>query len=674
MIIKSIKLQNIRSYEDAIIDLPRGVTLFEGESGSGKSSILMSIEFALFGFVEKGMGDALLRKRENRGSVSLIFESDKSEYTIYRPLERAGRYVRQGDGGYIDTPDGRLPLSAADLKVKILEILDFNESASTNAESKIYRYAIFTPQEEMKLILDYNPDARLETLRKALRLEYYKIAIDNATELAKEFKAKAAELEAGADGLETDKTECQDLVKRINGDQQTVQKHQQREVELKQKLADLQTQLNQFHDEQNEAIRIEAIIPELQKQISEKAESINKSEKSLNEAQREQIERNREIKQKKSQGPPTSKSKSELDDELQQREEHYERLKSTRSIIQNRLEDYKKISKDGKCTTCGRLADRSQFAKKSHDESLKSAEVTRKIEESLQEINATRDLITKITEYNDLQEGIASLEAYALTSQQEIDTQKGAIANAKKNIRVEKQRLEEHKRQAKKLSGLTHKLSKLETQKNKSDTELREYQMQIASVETSIKHNQQRKLALGLDIAKKTLKIQNAAILRHHNAWLKNYFVPTVENIETHVLNTYQHEFDQLFQRWLAVLIDDPTKMVTIDRKFTPVLQQSGQDQLMKHLSGGERTSVALAYRLALNVLVRQISSLQPDLLILDEPTDGFDDDQLIKVGDLLSELGCSQTIIVSHQKELESFADQVFSITKKKEGISTIS
>ena len=90
----------------------------------------MSIEFALFGFVEKGMGDALLRKRENRGSVSLIFESDKSEYTIYRPLERAGRYVRQGDGGYIDTPDGRLPLSAADLKVKILEILDFNESAN----------------------------------------------------------------------------------------------------------------------------------------------------------------------------------------------------------------------------------------------------------------------------------------------------------------------------------------------------------------------------------------------------------------------------------------------------------------------------------------------------------------------------------------------------------------
>ena len=49
MIIKSLKLENIRSYTSCLIDFKLGTTLFEGDIGSGKSTILMAIEFALFG-------------------------------------------------------------------------------------------------------------------------------------------------------------------------------------------------------------------------------------------------------------------------------------------------------------------------------------------------------------------------------------------------------------------------------------------------------------------------------------------------------------------------------------------------------------------------------------------------------------------------------------------------
>ncbi|MEM2914856.1 MAG: AAA family ATPase, partial [Candidatus Bathyarchaeia archaeon] len=55
MILKSLKLENIRSYTNQIIEFPLGTTLFEGDIGSGKSTILMAIEFALFGLgSEKG--------------------------------------------------------------------------------------------------------------------------------------------------------------------------------------------------------------------------------------------------------------------------------------------------------------------------------------------------------------------------------------------------------------------------------------------------------------------------------------------------------------------------------------------------------------------------------------------------------------------------------------------
>jgi len=50
VIIKKIEITNIRSYkEKTSIELPIGTILFQGDIGSGKSTILSAIEFALFG-------------------------------------------------------------------------------------------------------------------------------------------------------------------------------------------------------------------------------------------------------------------------------------------------------------------------------------------------------------------------------------------------------------------------------------------------------------------------------------------------------------------------------------------------------------------------------------------------------------------------------------------------
>ena len=66
MILESIELKNIRSYDDQKIEFPKGITLFEGDIGSGKSSILMAVEFALFGTGSQ-KGDTLLSKKANDG-------------------------------------------------------------------------------------------------------------------------------------------------------------------------------------------------------------------------------------------------------------------------------------------------------------------------------------------------------------------------------------------------------------------------------------------------------------------------------------------------------------------------------------------------------------------------------------------------------------------------------
>jgi exonuclease SbcC len=58
--------------------------------------------------------------------------------------------------------------------------------------------------------------------------------------------------------------------------------------------------------------------------------------------------------------------------------------------------------------------------------------------------------------------------------------------------------------------------------------------------------------------------------------------------------------------------------------------------------------------------------------LILDEPTDGFSKEQLYKIRDILEELKCPQVILVSHEKELEGFADHIFRV-QKSDGVSAL-
>ena len=96
MILKKIRLENIRSYEKEEIEFPEGLSLLSGNVGSGKSSILLAIDFVLFG-IKRGelSGSGLLRKGTSRGIVNLVFSIDDKEIEIQRSLKKQGDSVVQ---------------------------------------------------------------------------------------------------------------------------------------------------------------------------------------------------------------------------------------------------------------------------------------------------------------------------------------------------------------------------------------------------------------------------------------------------------------------------------------------------------------------------------------------------------------------------------------------------
>src|SRR3989344_5287406 len=125
MIIKKIKLENIRSYLNEEIEFPEGSVLLSGDVGSGKSSILLAIDFALFGLTRGILsGNALLRNGTSSGEVELNLEINNKEIVIKRVLKRDEKSVTQ-DSGYILVDGQKIEGTAIELKAKVLELLNY---------------------------------------------------------------------------------------------------------------------------------------------------------------------------------------------------------------------------------------------------------------------------------------------------------------------------------------------------------------------------------------------------------------------------------------------------------------------------------------------------------------------------------------------------------------------
>ena len=157
------------------------------------------------------------------------------------------------------------------------------------------------------------------------------------------------------------------------------------------------------------------------------------------------------------------------------------------------------------------------------------------------------------------------------------------------------------------------------------------------------------------------------AARRHRElaSWFGGAFREAVLTLEQRLLARARSEFEHDFSRFFTLLVEDPALIARCDAAFSPSVEIEGEWTPAEALSGGERTALALAFRLALGQVVRAAGRLQLETLILDEPTDGFSPEQVVRMGELLEGLGIPQVILVSHESQLTSIADRVVLVRK---------
>ncbi len=103
---------------------------------------------------------------------------------------------------------------------------------------------------------------------------------------------------------------------------------------------------------------------------------------------------------------------------------------------------------------------------------------------------------------------------------------------------------------------------------------------------------------------------------------------------------------------------------VAIDEDFHLSIVIGGASYDLRNLSGGEKTILAIALRLA---LARVVMGRVPSILILDEPTQNLDEENKRMIFNAIKEVSgrLDQVIVVTHDEEVEDIADHVLYVYK---------
>ena len=311
-----------------------------------------------------------------------------------------------------------------------------------------------------------------------------------------------------------------------------------------------------------------------------------------------------------------------------------------------------------------------------------------------------KNLLDKISKLNDMTEALKTLYPYknkydllnkVVIDYQRTDLERTYVENT--NLINSKQRLIEDKKIREnallelnnEIDALLEKLDEtklvyqdsekvdirmkeLELQKLSFEGELMNKKENLAMRKTDFENNLKQIETFNKKIIELEEKVDRIAFTDQIGLWLNQHFIPSLVQIESQVLVSVKDEFNKLFQKWFYLLIEAGDIDIEIDEFFTPIVNQSGYRLEVDSLSGGEKTSIALAYRLALNEIIRRMIMFDDNLLILDEPTDGFSKEQLVQIKNVLEELTAAQVIIVSHEKELEGFVETIFRVAKESE------
>jgi len=184
--ITSIELVDFLSHSDTKLKFEEGVTIFVGDNGAGKSSIIDAITFSLFGQHTRKSNKGLIRRGTNQGYAKIEFSIKDRQYETVRKIDSKG-----GLSAIFSetTNNDRVEIAAGERK-------QFGESMTEQVEKTIgmdfekLKIASIVQQGELNAIINAKPKEFKELLNAIIGIDKLDIASESMKKVTKEFREK----------------------------------------------------------------------------------------------------------------------------------------------------------------------------------------------------------------------------------------------------------------------------------------------------------------------------------------------------------------------------------------------------------------------------------------------------------------------------------------------------
>ena len=689
--ITSIELGDFLSHTNTNLQFENGVTVFVGQNGAGKSSIIDAVTFALFGEHTRKSNKSLIKRGANQGFTKIRFSINNKQYEATRKIESKGTLSAKFSE---IINDEHIEIAAGERK-------QFGESMTQEIEKVIgldfekLKIASIVQQGELNSIINAKPKEFKELINAIIGIDRLDIASNLMKIVSKNFREKIRD-EVGYDDTHIDIL-LRDLEKYENESKESKPKKNQLLLDQEK----LRNEIKELRD------RVEADAPKIDKinQMEQrKKEMVEYAKKAIFEIQHEISENERKIRDCEGCFEYVN-LKDILESKIQKVEEAVEDTLKKIQEMTNQITSLKekqmlaaKLSLvDNKCPVCNSTVEKLNPIFQEEHLNQEIASLQEKIILSKEEKNMydkkRREFLEKLQKSRDAE---AVLKAHSINNKEELQRIQENSEIKKKNIQkipvannnnlLEIANIDSHTR------IIFENILKLETETkdfdenkflenkrivNQKQIKLSDIDQQVGAILEKISKNEEQIKMVKDAISK--LKIVKEYIVKIDKIQT-NIFSrdgPVATSLRSWALTTISAKASEYL-----LLLNSKIQRIALTEKtrdISIICYSKNEVLELESLSGGEKVSIALSLRLGMASL---LGASNLNLMILDEPTTHLDAERkksLVEVLSQLSNISNSETpmqfLIITHDSEIfeDSTVEQIYKFEASEQGSKVI-
>lgn len=390
MKVEHLSVEHFKPYEDTDLTLSPGVTVIHGLNGSGKSSLLEAMFFALYGTdaLEGPTADAVTTG-EDTTRVELAFSHDGKQYSLERELRiQEGRVSRHDCT--LETPEETID-GVTDVEKAITALLRMDSEAFLNCA--------YVRQGDVNALIDATPDERQDMIDALLQLGALERYRERAADARLGVEDVLADRRSRLDQLESDiaEAEAEELPTKLN--------------ELESDIANIESEIDRLEDNREAA----------QESLSDAEETLNRYEE-----RREELEA--------------------IEEDIEQLEAEIQEIETERKSLQETIESHREMRDEAveEAAELGASLDIDDPDQETVAE--KRSELANKLEDCREELGATTGRVeSAMTEKESALERADDLEQRASEHRERMSNLEDTVDDLEREIEAARERLEEHR-------------------------------------------------------------------------------------------------------------------------------------------------------------------------------------------------------------------------------------